>query len=66
MVRIENHCCDCAVPGYPCRGAQCPNRRVEVYYCDKCGEELPYDGIYEADDEDLCEDCLKEKYRKVI
>lgn len=66
MLRLENHCCDCAVPGYPCRGSMCPNRRVEVHYCDKCGEELPYDEIYEADGEELCEDCLKEKFRKDI
>lgn len=66
MVRIENHCCDCAVPGYPCRGSMCPNRRVEVHYCDKCGEELPYDEIYEVDGEELCELCLKEKFRKEI
>ena len=64
MLKIENHCCDCAAPGYPCRGSICPRRRVEVHYCDKCGEELPDDEIYEADDEELCEDCLKERFRK--
>ena len=62
MVRIENHCCDCAVPGYPCRGSMCPNRRVEVHYCDKCGEEL--DDIYDVDDEELCEECLKDMFRR--
>lgn len=61
MVKIENHCCDCAVPGYPCRGSSCPNLNVEVYYCDECGEEL--DGeIYDVDDEELCEECLKERF----
>lgn len=66
MVRIENHCCDCAVPGYPCRGSACPRRRVEVHYCDnpECGCELPDDEIYEVDGEELCEDCLKEMFRK--
>ena len=62
MLRIENHCCDCAVPGYPCRGNACPNRNVEVYYCDKCGCEL--EEIYEVDGEELCEECLKERFRK--
>lgn len=62
MVREENHCCDCAVPGYPCRGSLCPNRHVEVHYCDKCGCEL--EDIYEVDGEELCEDCLKEKFLK--
>lgn len=34
MTRIENHCRDCAVDGYPCRGSYCPDRRVPVMYCD--------------------------------
>ena len=62
MIRYENRCCDCAVPGYPCRGNACPNRNVEVHYCDKCGEEI--DEIYEVDGEELCEECLKERFRK--
>ena len=62
MVKIENHCCDCATPGYPCQGASCSLTRVEVHYCDKCGEEL--DEIYEVEDEELCEYCLKEMFRR--
>lgn len=62
MKRIENHCCDCAAPGYPCRGDLCPKTHVEVHYCDKCGEEL--DDIYEVDGQELCEECLKEMFRK--
>ena len=63
MMRVENRCFDCAAPGYPCRGAMCPNRQVEVYYCDRCGEEIDGD-IYEVDGEEICEECLKEIYRK--
>ena len=63
MVKIENHCCDCAAPGYPCLGSACPNRNVEVYYCDECGEELD-DDIYDVDGEELCEECLKEMFRR--
>lgn len=62
MLKIENHCCDCAVPGYPCQGSSCPNRNVEVHYCDVCGEEL--DEIYVADCDELCEFCLKERFKK--
>lgn len=62
MLRIENHCCDCAVPGYPCQGASCPLIRVEVHYCDTCGDEL--DDIYDVDGEELCEECLKEMFRR--
>lgn len=66
-IRYENFCCDCAVPGYPCRGNSCPNRRVPVHYCDnpKCYNEIEGD-IYEVDGEELCEDCLKDKFRKEI
>lgn len=65
MVKYENECCGCAVPAYPCMGDACPNRHVPHYYCDKCGEEL-YEEAYEVDGEDLCEDCLKEMFKKVI
>lgn len=65
MVRIENHCCDCAVPGYPCQGALCSLRRVEVHYCDSCKGELSEDeDIYDVDGEELCEDCLKNMFRR--
>lgn len=57
-VRYENHCCDCAVPGYPCLGSSCPNRRVEVHYCDRCGEEL--DNINEHENKELCDSCYEE------
>lgn len=63
-IRYENQCCDCAVPGYPCLGNACKRRHVEVHYCDRCGYEIPDGEIYEADGEELCEDCLKEKFRK--
>ena len=62
MTKIENHCCDCATPGYPCIGNACHLRKVVVHYCDRCGEEL--DDIYDVDDEELCEECLKENFRR--
>lgn len=62
MTRIENHCCDCAAPGYPCIGSLCHLRHVEVTYCDKCGEEL--DDIYDVDGQELCENCLLEMFRR--
>lgn len=62
MIKLENHCCDCATPGYPCRGSACPLSQVEVHYCDNCGDEL--DDIYEVDGEELCEYCLKEMFRR--
>lgn len=62
MVKIENHCCDCASPGYPCRGSLCPLTHVEVYYCDKCGDEI--DEIYDVEGEELCEYCLRDMFRR--
>lgn len=63
MVVYENRCCDCAVPGYPCRGTSCPLRRVEVHYCDRCDAEMDRDEIYETDDGfELCRLCMDELY----
>lgn len=59
MIQIENHCVCC---GLPCMGNACPHRNVEVHYCDRCEEEL--EEIYLVDGEELCEECLKEKFRK--
>lgn len=58
-IRIENHCVDC---GIHCLGSICPRRRVEVHYCDKCGEEIPDDEINEVDDEEYCQECYDELY----
>jgi hypothetical protein len=65
MVRVENHCCGCAVPGYPCKGASCELRRVRVYYCDRCGEEVGEDEFRE-DEEGvmLCDLCWDELFYK--
>ena len=64
MKRIEDHCCGCAVPGYPCLGPICPRRHVEVTYCDRCDpyHEHPLDEVYEEDGLDLCESCRDELY----
>lgn len=64
MIQIENHCIGCAVPSYPCMGKYCPRRNVEVHYCDRCEEEL--EEIFLVDGEELCEECLKEKFRKEV
>lgn len=62
MVKIENQCVGCP---QGCMGSGCPNRNVEVYYCDNCGNEIDIDELYEVEDgEDLCEDCLKALFKK--
>lgn len=63
MKQIENQCVGCPSER-GCLGDGCPNRNVEVYYCDQCGYEIE-DDVYEVDGEDLCEDCLKNTFKKV-
>ena len=67
MIREENDCCDCAVPGYPCRGESCPLRHVKHYYCDCCKAEvdMQWEKLYECDGEQLCIDCLLERFPEV-
>lgn len=65
MKKIVNECCDCAVPGYPCLGNSCPRLHVERYFCDNCDAEID-DELYEVDGEDLCIDCLKERFQKAV
>lgn len=62
MIEYENECCNCAVPGYPCKGNLCLNMNVPHLYCDDCGEE---DELYHYDGEELCIECIKERLEKV-
>ena len=59
MIRFENECCSCAVPGYPCRGSSCSLRHVPHYYCDDCGEDVEV--LYEFGGRELCIDCIEER-----
>lgn len=52
MRRTESGCVDC---GFPCMGTACPNYRVTVFQCDKCGAE---DTLYETDEGEFCADCI--------
>lgn len=68
MTVIENHCCDCAAPGYPCMGAACPNRRVTVFYCDntRCSAHLTgADRLFVVGDSQLCRDCVEDMAERV-
>jgi hypothetical protein len=59
MIKYENQCVGCET----CIGSHCRNRRVPVIYCDKCDYEIDGD-VYDVDGQDLCEDCLKEMFKK--
>jgi hypothetical protein len=62
MKKIENHCCNCASPSYPCLGSRCPRKRVEVTYCDFCGCEIE-DKYYsnKIDGKDACMSCYEKE-----
>jgi hypothetical protein len=61
MTRIENHCCSCATPGYPCLGRACPLREVEVVYCDRCRKEIdPDKEVHHVSGDDLCCGCYED------
>lgn len=63
MIRVENDCCGCAVPAYPCLGDSCPLRHQKHYYCDSCGDEA--EKLYRLDGMDLCESCVLERLEVV-
>lgn len=63
MTKYENHCVGCP-KDMGCMGSSCPHRNVKVTYCDCCGGEIDRDYIYNVNGEDLCEDCLKEMFKK--
>ncbi len=60
MTRIENCCCGCAVPAYPCMGNACERRNVKVLFCDWHEQET--DRLYRIDDgmetAEICAECL--------
>ena len=56
MIRVENDCCGCAVPAYPCLGDSCPLRHQKHYYCDSCGDEVE-ELYYGISGKELCDDC---------
>lgn len=62
MLKYENQCVGCTSMGLSCMGATCPNRNVPIYYCDRCCEELAE--VYDVYGEELCEECLKDMFRR--
>ena len=64
MIKYENQCCDCAVPGYPCEGNSCPYLNVPVYYCDTCNNDTYAD--YDIDGEHYCREHVKEYLKDVF
>ena len=63
MVRYENECVGCP-PEIGCLGDVCPNRNVPRFYCDECKFET--DELWTINGYEVCEDCLKKMFPKVI
>lgn len=64
MIKIENDCCDCAVPAYPCLGYSCPLRHQKHYYCDNCHDEVR-ELYYGISGKELCAECALEELEVV-
>lgn len=64
MIKYENHCCDCAVPGYPCIGNACPYVNIPVYYCDSCNDDTL--AVCIIDDRHYCEEHAKDYLKEAF
>lgn len=67
MIKLMDHCCGCATGERGCRGNACSNMNVPVLCCDICEEpfeDMLNDDVYDVDGEEICEECLKEKFKK--
>lgn len=62
MRKVENECVSCVDIGLHCLGMSCPNRYSVRFYCDRCGRE---EKLRRYEDEELCQDCLLEKFEIV-
>lgn len=58
MRTYENECVGCP-PEIGCFGESCPQRNVERFYCDECGDETT---LREYEGRELCESCLLEEF----
>lgn len=58
MIKIENRCCNCAVPSYPCLGKDCGLRYYKAQYCDICKNET--NDLLKINNMELCINCAKE------
>lgn len=62
MKRIESECIGCKDIGLFCMGDNCPYKIVVRFYCDRCDEEAT---LYDYYGEELCKDCILEKFNVI-
>ena len=58
--RYESQCVNC---GFPCRYEACPNYKVRILECDRCGSEE--DKLYDYGGEEICEECLLKEFEVI-
>ena len=65
MIKTISECVGCP-PHMGCLYEACPYYEVTILECDECGAELDEgDCLYEYDGEELCKDCLCERFPKI-
>lgn len=63
MARIfKNECVGCPTE-MGCLGTMCPYQNVEYLICDECEDSC--DILYDYDGEELCEECLLNRFPKI-
>ena len=62
MITYEDECVGCPTE-IGCLGSACPNRNVPHLYCDKCKEDV--EKLYKYDGEELCVECLLDKFNVI-
>ena len=61
MMNYESHCVCCDLP---CM-IGCRLKNVPHYYCDNCGEEVPYDELFYGEGgEEYCQACYDVIYEE--
>lgn len=61
MINYEDECVGCPIE-IGCLGSSCPKKNVPHYFCDECGDEFYPSELYKYDGEELCKNCLVEKF----
>lgn len=62
MIKRVNNCVDCHTE-MGCMGTICSYLENIELVCDKCNNAV--DELYEVDNAELCEDCLKQEFKKI-
>ena len=62
MIKKTSNCVNCP-QNIGCIGSSCPYFENYELICDKCNTAV--DELYEVDNAELCEDCLRKEFNKI-